>query len=250
MSSCCSSKCPTREVKNEVQDSRSRSVGVHCGSIGHHCKCCSPQGCCWPSAFHACARRRSSFQLAVSGGNTAAVKAGCCSPEVSVVQRWGGTANCIGCSWNWWGTGCNWNWWTGRSERWTGCFVLGLALAVPLFIGARHNKGGPASSSRLIFENSEPAFRRPRCRLEFDTLDGLWQRVFSRPNRVMRRATDRSGIAGDSMIFNTDLAGALAFDNMIAQASASLHSAIGRTEGRGAHAREDFPKTAYSCLAR
>jgi succinate dehydrogenase / fumarate reductase, flavoprotein subunit len=31
-------------------------------------------------------------------------------------------------------------------------------------------------------------------------------------------------------------------DNMIAQASASLHSAIGRTESRGAHAREDFPK--------
>jgi succinate dehydrogenase / fumarate reductase flavoprotein subunit len=29
---------------------------------------------------------------------------------------------------------------------------------------------------------------------------------------------------------------------MLAQASVSLRSAIGRTESRGAHAREDFPK--------
>jgi succinate dehydrogenase / fumarate reductase flavoprotein subunit len=29
---------------------------------------------------------------------------------------------------------------------------------------------------------------------------------------------------------------------MLAQASVSLHSAIGRTESRGARAREDFPK--------
>jgi succinate dehydrogenase / fumarate reductase flavoprotein subunit len=44
-----------------------------------------------------------------------------------------------------------------------------------------------------------------------------------------------------SMIFNTDLGEMLELDNMLAQASVSLHSAIGRTESRGAHAREDFP---------
>jgi succinate dehydrogenase / fumarate reductase, flavoprotein subunit len=44
-----------------------------------------------------------------------------------------------------------------------------------------------------------------------------------------------------SMIFNTDLVETLELDNMLAQASVSLHSAIGRTESRGAHAREDFP---------
>jgi succinate dehydrogenase / fumarate reductase, flavoprotein subunit len=49
-------------------------------------------------------------------------------------------------------------------------------------------------------------------------------------------------LADRSMIFNTDLAEALELDNMLAQASVSLHSAIGRTESRGAHAREDFPK--------
>jgi succinate dehydrogenase / fumarate reductase flavoprotein subunit len=44
------------------------------------------------------------------------------------------------------------------------------------------------------------------------------------------------------LVFNTDLAETLELDNMLAQASVSLHSAIGRTESRGAHAREDFPK--------
>jgi succinate dehydrogenase / fumarate reductase flavoprotein subunit len=49
-------------------------------------------------------------------------------------------------------------------------------------------------------------------------------------------------IADRSTIFNTDLAEALELDNMLAQASVSIQSAIGRTESRGAHAREDFPK--------
>src|SRR5271169_1965654 len=50
------------------------------------------------------------------------------------------------------------------------------------------------------------------------------------------------GVADHSMVFNSDLAEALELDNMLAQASVSLHGAVGRTESRGAHAREDFPK--------
>ncbi len=45
-----------------------------------------------------------------------------------------------------------------------------------------------------------------------------------------------------SMIFNTDLAETLELDNMLTQARVSLHSAVERTESRGAHAREDFPR--------
>ena len=58
---------------------------------------------------------------------------------------------------------------------------------------------------------------------------------------VIATMRDDLGIADRSMIFNTDLAESLELDNMLAQASVSLHSAIGRTESRGAHAREDFP---------
>ena len=42
-------------------------------------------------------------------------------------------------------------------------------------------------------------------------------------------------------IFNTDLGEMLELDNMLAQASVSLHSAIGRTESRGAHVEELSP---------
>jgi succinate dehydrogenase / fumarate reductase flavoprotein subunit len=48
-------------------------------------------------------------------------------------------------------------------------------------------------------------------------------------------------IADRSMIWNTDLAEALEFENLIAQAVVTVNSAVNRTESRGAHAREDFP---------
>ena len=50
------------------------------------------------------------------------------------------------------------------------------------------------------------------------------------------------GVGDRSLSFNSDLAETLELDNMLAQARVSLHSAIGRTESRGAHAREDYPK--------
>jgi len=59
---------------------------------------------------------------------------------------------------------------------------------------------------------------------------------------VIATMRDDLVVADRSMIFNTDLTEALELDNMLTQASVSVHSAIGRTESRGAHAREDFPK--------
>jgi len=61
-------------------------------------------------------------------------------------------------------------------------------------------------------------------------------------DKVVAMMRDDLVVADRSMMFNTDLAEALELDNMLSLASVSIRSAIGRTESRGAHAREDFTK--------
>ncbi|MGH6787252.1 MAG: succinate dehydrogenase/fumarate reductase flavoprotein subunit, partial [Novosphingobium sp.] len=45
-----------------------------------------------------------------------------------------------------------------------------------------------------------------------------------------------------SLIWNTDLVETMELDNLIAQATVTLHGAANRHESRGAHAHEDFPE--------
>ncbi len=49
------------------------------------------------------------------------------------------------------------------------------------------------------------------------------------------------GVTDRSLIWNTDLVETLELDNLISQASVTMHSAFNRKESRGAHAHEDFP---------
>jgi len=49
------------------------------------------------------------------------------------------------------------------------------------------------------------------------------------------------GVSDRSLIWNSDLVETLELDNLIAQASVTMHSAYNRKESRGAHAHEDFP---------
>ena len=49
------------------------------------------------------------------------------------------------------------------------------------------------------------------------------------------------GVTDRSLIWNTDLVETLELDNLIAQATVTMHSAYNRKESRGAHAHEDFP---------
>ena len=51
---------------------------------------------------------------------------------------------------------------------------------------------------------------------------------------------DNIDVKDKSMIFNTDLTESLELHNLMAQSKVTLHSALNRTESRGAHAREDY----------
>lgn len=59
---------------------------------------------------------------------------------------------------------------------------------------------------------------------------------------VVTSLRDDLGAVDRSMAFNSDLVGTLESDDTLAQATVSPRSAIGRTESRGAHVREDYPK--------
>ncbi len=69
--------------------------------------------------------------------------------------------------------------------------------------------------------------------------DDLISRGIEEFNQI-ESSMDNIDVKDKSMIFNTDLTESLELHNLMAQSKVTLHSALNRTESRGAHAREDF----------
>ena len=109
-------------------------------------------------------------------------------------------------------------------------------LALDRFDRLRHAKGGtPTAKLRLdmqkIMQADCAVFRTgPVLKDGVSKLKAVWD------------AKHDIKVSDRSLIWNSDLAETLEFDNLIYQAMVSIVSAENRQESRGAHAREDFPK--------
>ena len=104
------------------------------------------------------------------------------------------------------------------------------------FDGLRHARGGtPTAAIRIdlqrTMQNHAGVFRT----------SALMAEGARKLERVWDGYRNDIGVSDRSLIWNSDLAETIEFDNLLRQASVTLYGALNREESRGAHAREDHP---------